>query len=124
MLAAWLGGAAKCYIGNLPGHGCDFTGVAQAWTGGEATECRGFTETAQKFFAIFAEVAETMGCSRKQNSDWREGESEGVAGEGVNVVTPLPILARPRAGRGTYDFSGAFEIDGQWFLNRVLCQRF
>ena len=86
--------------------------------------CNGFTETAPKFSAIFAEVAETMGCSRRQNSDWREGESEGVAGEGVHVVTPLPILARPRAGRGTHYFSRDFEIDGQWFLNRVLCQRF
>ena len=74
--------------------------------------------------AIFAEVAETMGCSRRPNSDWREVESEGVAGEGVNVVTPLPILARPRAGKGTHYFSRDFETDRQWFLNRVLNQRF
>ena len=65
-----------------------------------------------------------MGCSRRPNSDWREGESEGVAGEGVNVVTPLPILARPRAGKGTHYFSRDFETDRQWFLNRVLNQRF
>ena len=53
-----------------------------------------------------------------------EVESEGVAGEGVNVVTPLPILARPRAGKGTHYFSRDFETDRQWFLNRVLNQRF
>ena len=65
-----------------------------------------------------------MGCSRRPNSDWREVESEGVAGEGVHVVTPLPILARPRAGKGTHYFSRDFETDRQWFLNRVLNQRF
>ena len=31
---------------------------------------------------FFTEVAETMECSRRQDSNWREGDSEGASGEG------------------------------------------
>jgi hypothetical protein len=37
------------------------------------------------FCTIFTEVAETVECSRRQDSNWREGESEGASGEGSKV---------------------------------------
>ena len=51
-----------------------------------------------------------MGCSRRQNSTWGEGECGGVVGEGGHVMTPLQILTRPRAERGRCDFIGSLSV--------------
>ena len=57
------------------------------------------------FCAIFTEVAETMECSRRQDSNWREGESEGASGES-SICNLAAATTDTSSGlvRGPHDF--------------------